>query len=330
MMRTQQVGRRRNWRKLLVIWLAFAFFGFNAVAFMQARSMTHYVPSGQRTPPPEQLSFLAKTWTILTGTTVPRPQNDHTPADVELPYETQEIIISESEFLEAWHIAAIGSQGIVLLFPGYAESKESLLPAALVFHEAGYDTMLVDFRGTGGSSGSDTTLGVREAEDVAYSLAYAKRIWPGRPIVLYGVSMGAAAVLRAIATEAIQPDAVILESPFDSLLGTVGNRFNAMGLPAFPSAELLVFWGSVQQGFNGFTHNPADYARSVTCPTLLLHGDQDPRVTVEQNDAIFQNLAGPKQLVSFPGAGHETLVVDAPEAWEQYVTKFVHESIGKD
>ena len=329
-MPTQQVGRRRNWRKLLVIWLALAFVGFHAVAFMQAWAMTHYIPSGQRTAAPEQLSLTQKAWTILTGTRLPRPQNDHTPADVELSYETQEIIISEGEFLEAWHIAAIGSQGIVLLFPGYAESKESLLPAAMAFHEAGYDTMLVDFRGTGGSSGSDTTLGVREAEDVAYSVAYAKRTWPDRPLVLYGVSMGAVAVLRAIATEAIQPDAVILESPFDTLLGTVGNRFNAMGVPALPSAEVLVFWGSVQQGFNGFTHNPAEYARSVACPTLLLHGDQDPRVTVEQNDAIYQNLAGPKQLVSFSGAGHETLVVEAPEAWEQHVTKFVQEYMGKD
>jgi len=194
-------------------------------------------------------------------------------------------------------------------------------------HAAGYDTLLVDFRGAGGSSGSDTTLGVREAEDVAHSVAYAERTWPGRHIILYGVSMGAAAVLRAIAIEDVKPNAVILESPFDSLLGAVGNRFHAMGLPAFPSAELLVFWGSVQQEFDGFTHNPVEYARSVECPALLLHGELDPRVTVEQNALIFERLAGQKQLVSFPGAGHESLIVDAPEAWKQHVADFLQQEL---
>ena len=48
-------------------------------------------------------------------------------------------------------------------FPGYATPKESLLGAASAFHGWGYTAVLVDFRGVGGSSRSDTTLGVREA-----------------------------------------------------------------------------------------------------------------------------------------------------------------------
>ena len=316
-------SHRRNWRKPLAILLILGVVALNSIAWMQAWSMTHYVSSGQRTAPPEQLSLSAKTWTILTGTTVPRPQNDHTPADLNLLYETHKISISEGEFLEAWYIPQPDALGIVLLFPGYAESKESLLPAAVTLHEAGYDTLLVDFRGVGGSTGSDTTLGVREAKDVRHAVAYAKRTWLDRPIVLYGVSMGAAAVFRAIASEGVQPTALILESPFDSLSGTVGNRFHAMGLPSFPGAHLLVFWGSVQQGFNGFTHNPAEYARSVQCPVLLLHGELDPRVTVEQNALIFEQLDGEKHLASFPSAGHESLVGDTPELWKEKVTQFL-------
>jgi alpha-beta hydrolase superfamily lysophospholipase len=63
-----------------------------------------------------------------------------------------------------------------------------------------------------------------------------------------------------------------------------------MGLPTFPAAQLLVFWGGVQQGFNGFRHNPAEYARSVKCPVLMMHGEHDSRVTVEQARNIFDNL----------------------------------------
>src|SRR5688500_7356909 len=143
-------SQRRTWRKLFVISLVLASVALNVVAFMQAWAMTHYVSSGQRTPPPEQLSLTARAWTIMTGSTVPRPQNDHTPIDVNLSYETHKISVSEGEFLEAWYIPQPDAEAIVLLLPGYAESKESLLAAALTLHDAGYDTLLVDFRGVGG------------------------------------------------------------------------------------------------------------------------------------------------------------------------------------
>lgn len=60
--------------------------------------------------------------------------------------------------------------------------------------------------------------------------------------------MGAAAILRSVHEHAIQPDAVILEGVLDTLLNTVRNRFGAMQIPSFPSAELPVFWGGRQWG----------------------------------------------------------------------------------
>jgi hypothetical protein len=53
--------------------------------------------------------------------------------------------------------------------------------------------------------------------------------------------MGAAAVLRAVARCGVQPDAIIVESVFDNMLNTVRHRFEAMGVPSFPGAQLLVF-----------------------------------------------------------------------------------------
>ena len=89
--------------------------------------------------------------------------------------------------------------------------------------------------------------------------------------MLYGASMGAAAVLRA-AVGTVAPRAVVLEAPFDRLVTTVVHRFEAMGflaMLALPGAAVLVFWGSVDGGFNGFAHNPADYAARVAVPTLV-------------------------------------------------------------
>ena len=84
--------------------------------------------------------------------------------------------------------------------------------------------LLVDFRGVGGSSGNTTTVGVREAEDVAIAVNYTRSLDLKRPIVLYGVSMGTAAILKAVAQKKVNPDAIVLELPFTRLLDAVRSR----------------------------------------------------------------------------------------------------------
>jgi fermentation-respiration switch protein FrsA (DUF1100 family) len=210
------------------------------------------------------------------------------------------------------------------MFSGYAGVKEGLLTPAAHMFRFGYSSLLVDFRGAGGSSGSDTTLGIREADDVAVGFAYAQQQWPGQPIVLYGVSMGGAAILRAVAVNGVHPAAIVVEGVFDRLLATTKHRFDALGLPSFPAAELLVFWGSVQMGYNGFAHNPIDYAAAVECPTLLLHGERDPWITTAETEAIAGRLRGPKQLLHVHGLGHEMpFVYGAPELWVKTVKGFL-------
>ena len=202
-------------------------------------------------------------------------------------------------------------------------TEAELLPEAKALHELGYASLLVDFRGSGGSAGAATTIGVSEADDVAAAFAYARRTWPGLTVVLFGQSMGGTAVLRAVIVHGLEPPAVILACPFDRLVTTVGNRFGSMGLPAFPAAGLLVFWGGVQHGFNGFRHNPVDYAKRVRCPVLLLQGDLDPRVTPAQARAIFANLAGEKYFELLLGVGHENHATSNPEQWKKAVQQFL-------
>ena len=121
----------------------------------------------------------------------------------------------------------------------------------------------------------------------------------------------------------MKADATVLECPFDTLLHTVEARFGAMGVPAFPGAELLVFWGGLQHGFNGFAHNPVDYARSATGPILMLHGAEDRRVTRAQAESIYANLPGEKELHVFDGLGHESYAAKRPEEWKEWVGRFL-------
>jgi uncharacterized protein len=301
-----KLGRKRR-KRLFQIVLA-VFFVLNVLSYVGAYVLTHFSSPGH--------------W----GLGLPRPTSSQLPTDIGLEYVKQRIPMNQTEWLDTWYIPAHNpvSSGTILLFPGNAGSKaKQLLAPTQVFHDLGYDTLLVDFRGVGGSSGNTTTLGVREAKDVAMAMSYVQRLNFQRPFVLYGISMGSAAILKAVAHEKVIPDAVILELPFARLLDAVRSRLRERGVPTFPMAELTVFWGSIQHKFNGFTHNPVAYANQVKCPTLLLHGKLDKWTTVAEIKQIFQNLHGFKQLVIFPNTGHSVLVTVDKERWRRSVDQFL-------
>ena len=219
------------------------------------------------------------------------------------------------ETLEAWSIEQDREPVTVLLFHGYGGSKDSLLGVARDLADRGLDCLLVDFFGSGGSSGSTTTLGVKEGHDVAAALGFARKRWPKHRLILYGSSMGAAAILRSVAHYSAKPDAVILESVFSSLLETTSRRFELMDLPPRPLADLLLFWGGLEAGIDARQHRPMADAQAVRVPALVLHGARDTRATPDQALRVYHALRGPKRLHVAREGGHAPLLYVDAEAW---------------
>ncbi|HJX51609.1 MAG TPA: alpha/beta fold hydrolase [Polyangia bacterium] len=299
----------------------------NGLAYVHARGMTHFVSSGERTPPPGQIPLLGKLRVLLLGVRIPHPVNTRTPEDVGLTFETRRFA-GEAGDLEAWLIPAEQAHGLVLLFHGYAGNKAELLEIASGFHDLGWSTVLTDFRGSGGSQGDRTSIGWNEARDVAATVRWAHEALHEPAPVLYGFSMGAAAVLRAVAFEGVKPRATIAEASFDRMLTTVQRRFHMMHLPSWPMANLLLFWGGLQNGFDGFAHNPVDYAARIDCPTLVLQGALDALVTTREAQAIHAALRGYKVLHVFPDVGHEASLGASPEDWSAVVGPFLARATG--
>lgn len=313
--------------RLALVSLVLFAVGLNVMAYRHAYALTHFASRGMRTSRPEDLSFPEKLRVLAVGPTVPRPRNRRSPLDLGLQYERHVFVGAHGLPVEAWYVPRSGSRAVVVLFHGHADSKDSQLAAAALFREMGYGALLVDFYGSGGSGGSDTSIGFHEATDVASAYAYARELPGQRDVVLYGGSMGAAAILKAAADRHIEPEAIVLEMPFDSLLKTVRQRFTTMGLPSFPSAELLVFWGGWQQGFDGFGYNPAEDARAVRCPALLMNGDRDPWVTLDEAQQIFDRLQGPKRFKVFRGLKHQSFLNARPGEWKRAVSSFLAEQV---
>jgi alpha-beta hydrolase superfamily lysophospholipase len=225
--------------------------------------------------------------------------------------------------LQGWFIPHPGPGYLALVFHGYRTSKARMLPEARGLHQLGCACFLIDFPGSGQSEGNTVSIGYHEAIDVVRTMDYARHQWPGLPLVLYGQSMGSAAILRALAVLGARADAAILECPFSRLLSAVAGRFRNVGAPSFPFAPLFVFWGGVHLGYNGFAHNPVRYARKASLPVCLLYGDRDRRVSPEEVQAIWSSLPGEKELHIFKGVGHESYASRASQEWQAVVGRFL-------
>ncbi len=304
--------------KRILVFLIIIFIIVNVIAYAHAYKLTHFsTTKTTKTQSPDKLSLFEKVKTIFTGVNNPRPINNNVPTQ---PYET--IYITGDKKLECWLIKNDTAKGTVVVFHGYGGHKSSMLDKADKFLNFGYNVLLVDFMGSGGSQGNQTTIGFKEAEQV--NTAYDYLISKGETnIVLFGTFMGAVAIMKAANDYNIKPAAIILECPFGSMYATVSARFNNMHLPAFPMANLLVFWGGVQNGFWGFSHNPKAYATKITSPTLLLYGEKDKNVSREEIDEIYTNINAAKKLITYPLSGHENYLLKYDAEWTSDVHSFL-------
>jgi len=310
--------KNRKWIKRSLLTLTTIFVLMNIVAIFHSYKFTHFIDSKiEKTKDPKKLTTGEKIKTLLFGVSNPRPENLTIPTS---DFET--IKLKSNKEIECWSIKTENAKGTVILFHGFGGNKSSMLDKAEIFLGLGYNTFLVDFMGSGGSEGNQTTIGFLEAEQVKTCFDYLTEKGE-QNIYIFGTSMGSVATMKAINDFEIKPKGIIIECPFGSMYKTVCARFKTMNAPTFPMAGLLVFWGGLQNGFWAFGHNPTEYAKKINCPTLLLYGAKDEKVSRKEIDLIFNNLGGHRTLKIYQEAGHENYLTKYKNEWTQDIQEFM-------
>lgn len=214
----------------------------NIVAIFHSYKFTHFADDSiEKTQKPEQLSLVGKLNALFFGVNNPRPTNKTKPPGY---YETIEL--QSNKKIECWYLNKDNSvktetvNGTIIICHGYGGEKSSMLDKAKILDSLNYNTFLIDFMGSGGSEGNTTTIGFKEAEQVktAYDYLHSKNV---KDIYLFGTSLGAVAIMKAIKDYDLKPKGIIIECPFGTMYQTVEARFNNMNVPTFPMAGLLVF-----------------------------------------------------------------------------------------
>lgn len=312
----------RKWLRIIGKLALILFILFNVITALHAWRFTHFYdqPEGA-TPQVTHRPGGGFSWELLTGFKAYKLRNDPAPEGAETVY----LKTADGLRLHAWLIRSIQPhRGTVLLFHGHGSNKTAVIREAEVFRELGFHTLLVDFRAHGSSSGNTCTIGYREAEDVKAAYLFA-RGEEKNEVILWGISMGAAAISRSVAVFHLRPDKVILEMPFGSLLDAVEGRMRMMHLPGEPAGLLLTFWGGLEQGFWAFRHEPVQYASAMGMPVLLQWGANDPRVSRKETEALYEALPGKKEWVVYDSSAHESLCKKESAKWRQTVTHFLQQ-----
>ena len=215
---------------------------------------------------------------------------------------------------------------LILAFHGYRGTPSRDFSGGARFYlDEGYALLLPEQRAHVGSEGHVVTLGVKERFDCLSWIGYAReRFGPDRPIVLAGISMGAATVLMASGLGLPENvKGILADAPFTSPAAILAKVCGDVRVPA---ALALPFLRLAARLYGGFGLSDADAAEAVTrtpVPILLIHGEDDRFVPCDMGRQIA--AANPEKITleTFPGAGHGlSFVVDRPR-YERLVRDFL-------
>jgi alpha-beta hydrolase superfamily lysophospholipase len=239
--------------------------------------------------------------------------------------EDRRIKTSDGEDLGAWFLDGRGDLPSVLLLHGNGGCRENSLSRAAPFATEGCAVLMISLRAHGDSSGDYHDVGFSARRDVCAAVKFLTARRPGRPVVVLGTSMGAAAAVFAAGELGHRVQGYILESPYQDLKVAAWNRTEVYLPPVLSHVAYLglrivgpVFLPHLDEisPLKAIVGIPDDV------PVLILAGDADRLARPEEAQALYRQVAAHGTLVLFPGVGHHNLPGSSPDLFKQTVLKF--------
>jgi len=215
-----------------------------------------------------------------------------TPAEYGLADFT-EVSLSASDGIHimGWAHPPQGDMPIILYFHGNAMHLGARVLRFEAFAKEGYGVFALSYRGYGKSAGSPSEEGLYM--DARAAIAWINQNYIHPKIILYGESLGS-----GVATEMAKEYpvyGVVLQSAYTSVADVAAETYWFL-----PGTHYLV-----RDTFDSLSRISA-----IHCPVLLLHGDRDDVIPIEQGRALAAKANEPKRFITVHGAGH----MDIPDA----------------
>lgn len=198
--------------------------------------------------------------------------------------------------------------------------------------ELGHNALVVDQRSGGKSDGKTITFGIKERRDCLSWIDYInKRFGDDVPIILCGLSMGAATVLMANDLELPgNVKGIFADCPFSSPKAIIQKVSRDMHFPPKLMYPFVKLAARLFGGFNLEESSAVTAVQQAKVPILILHGEADGFVPCHMSKEIAAACASKVTLELFPGAGHGLCYMTDPKRYEEATVRFLHEILGND
>ena len=243
----------------------------------------------------------------------------------QYPYESITIRSQDGLKLHGRYYHLKDGAPVEILFHGYRSHpyRDSSGGHALS-RKLGYNALVIDQRAHGESEGMVISFGVKERLDCQAWARYAADRFPNSPIILSGLSMGAATVLMA--SELDLPSsvcAIIADSPYSAPAAIIEKVCRDRHYPMRLCRPMLALAARLWGRFNLAECTAKDAVRHAKVPILLIHGEEDRLVPWAMSQEIAAACVSPVTVEIFPDSGHGLCYVNDPKKYEQAIVSFL-------
>jgi len=208
------------------------------------------------------------------------------PASFNLPGVSERIIDApDGARLISWHAKAAPGQPTILYFHGNAGNLASRAERIRRYISRGYGVLFMSYRGYSGSTGGPSERNNVADAQLAYNALKADGLAP-EEIIVYGESLGSGVAVQLAASNEIA--GLVLDAPYTTIVDVA-----ALEYPYLPVRPFV---------FDRY--ETVRYLPRVTAPLLVLHGEADRVIPVAMGRAVYNAANAPKEIVTFPRAGH--------------------------
>ncbi|UQZ85898.1 Alpha/beta hydrolase family protein [Paenibacillus konkukensis] len=242
--------------------------------------------------------------------------------DVQFASRTQEVN------LKGWFLPSVSEPAKmnIIMAHGYrknrlqADAEALQLAKALV--EQGYNVLMFDFRNSGESEGTLTSVGYLEKYDLLGAIDWMNAQHPGK-IALHGFSMGATTALTAAADEP-SVAGVVADSPFNQLTAYLKENLPVWShLPNIPFTPLIL---GILPPLTGIDPDQVDGLGAVDRiyprPILFIHSVDDHSVPYRNSESLWSKHKDRFELWQVTGADHVKTHAVYPQEYEAKVIGF--------
>ena len=280
---------------------------------------------------------------VFHGTTRRQPSDQDEPMGTEFGEYAEIINKCIEDFKKIpYEKVTIQSRDGIKLAGCYYHYKDGA-PVSIIFHgyrgnvardgcggfnmsrDNGFNVLLINQRAHFESGGRTITFGVKERYDCLDWIGYIReRFGEDTPVLLMGLSMGAAVVLMAGGLDLpSNVKGIFADCGYTSPKEILQTVIKQMKLPVRISYFFVRISAILFGGFDPEEASAKEALKNCKVPVLIIHGEADDFVPCQMSYDNYDACASRKEIITIPGAGHGMSYCIDSKAYVDAVQKFI-------